>query len=90
MRSLAILLAGLLIAITAFAETQAEHDKRTNYDGYGSAHNRYQNMILLKTHDSILKGGKLEYWNSLDEYHYKMNRSRKRYSQHRGKIWRYR
>jgi hypothetical protein len=44
----------------------------------------------MKTHDSILKGGKLEYWNSLDEYHYKMNRTRKRYSQHRGKPRRYR
>jgi hypothetical protein len=90
MRIVVMLSAILFIAISVFAETQAEHDKRTNYDGYGSAHNRYQNMILMKTHDSILKGGKLEYWNSLDEYHYRMNQSRKRYSQQRGKVWRYR
>jgi hypothetical protein len=72
----------------AFAETQAQHDKRTNYDGYGSAHNRYQNAILMKPHDSILKGGKMEYWNGLDDYHYKEKRSKKRFGQHRGKAWR--
>ena len=87
MRSITTLLTFLLIAVTALAETRAEHDKRTNYDGYGSAHNRYQNMILLKPHDSILKDGKLEYWNSLDEYYYKMNRSKKRHTQRRIKTW---
>jgi hypothetical protein len=88
MRRIAILLTLLLLTGPALAETQAEHDKRTNYDGYGSAHNRYQNMILMKPHDSILKGGKLEYWNGLDEYYYKMNRSNKRHNQRRLKTWR--
>jgi hypothetical protein len=90
MRIIAIVLTSLLIAVTALAETQAEHDKRTNYDGYGSAHNRYQNMVIMKTHDSIMKDGKLEYWNSLDEYYYQIHRSRKRSAQHRGKTWKYR
>jgi hypothetical protein len=54
----------------AFANTQAQYDKQTNYDGYGSELNRYQNAILMKTHNSILKGGNMEYWNGLDEFHY--------------------
>jgi hypothetical protein len=60
-----------------FAKTQAQHDMRTNYDGYGSEQSRYQNAIIMKTHNSILKGGNMEYWNGLDEYYYK--------GQHRGK-----
>jgi hypothetical protein len=85
MRITAILLIGLIMAVTAFAETQAEHDKRTNYDGYGSEHNRYQNAILMKTHDSILKGGKMEYWSGIDDYYYKKNRGKRWVGQHRGK-----
>ncbi len=84
MRTTIILLTGLLMAVTAFAETQAQRDKRTNYDGYGSEHNRYQNAILMKTHDSILKGGKLEYWNGLDDYYYKRNVGKKSFRHHRG------
>ena len=61
----------------AFAKTQAQHDMRTNYDGYGSEQSRYQNAIIMKTHNSVLKGGNMEYWNGLDEYYYK--------GQHRGK-----
>lgn len=88
MRSILVLLAGLLAAATAFAGGQPQHDRRTNYDGYGSAHSRYQNMILMKPHDSILKGGKLEYWNSLDEYYYQEKRSKAWDGERRGKKWR--
>jgi hypothetical protein len=84
MRMTITLLIWLLMAVSAFAESQAQRDKRTNYDGYGSEHNRYQNTILMKTHDSILKGGKLEYWNGLDDYYYKKNLGKKSYRHHRG------
>lgn len=61
-----------------FAETQSQHDRRTNYDGYGSELSRYQNAIIMKTHNSIIKGGNMEYWNGLDEYRYQ--------NQRRGKV----
>jgi hypothetical protein len=78
MRLIVIFLLGLLAAVSASAETQAEHDRRTNYDGYGSARNRYENAILIKSHDSILKRGKLEYWNGVDDYYYWKYRSGQR------------
>lgn len=90
MRLIVLILIGLLMTATAFAETQAQHDRRTNYDGYGSAHNRYQNAILMKPHDSILKGGKMEYWNSFDDYNYKEKRSKPRSGHRRGKVRRHR
>ena len=64
--------------IKAFPETQAQHDRRTNYDGYGSDLSRYQNAIIMKPHNSILKGGNMEYWNGLDDYRYRV--------QHQGKV----
>ncbi len=85
MRMTSILLIGLMVAVTAFAETQAQHDRRTNYDGYGSEQNRYQNAILMKPHNSILKGGKMEHWSGLDDYYYQKNRSKKSSHQHRWK-----
>lgn len=85
MRMTTILLVGLMMAVTTFAETQAQHDKRTNYDGYGSEQNRYENAILMKTHNSILKGGKMEYWSGLDDYYYKKNRFKKNREQRRWK-----
>jgi hypothetical protein len=78
MRLIVIFLLGMLTAVSASAETQAEHDRRTNYDGYGSERNRYENAILMKTHDSILQGGKLEYWNGVDDYYYWKYRSGQR------------
>ena len=65
-----------------FAETQVQHDRRTNYDGYGSELSRYQNAIIMKTHNSVIKGGNMEYWNGLDDYRYK--------NQRRGKVRRQR
>jgi len=90
MRIFILIVTVLLISVGAFAESQAQHDKRTNFDGYGSAQNRYQNLIMLKTHDSILKDGKIEYWNGLDEYYYRKYSLEKRVGQRRGYRWRYR
>lgn len=82
MRWLAMFLFALLMTTApAFAETRAEHDQRSNFDGYGSERNRYENTILMKTHDSILKNGKLEYWNGVDDYYYwKYRRNHHTYS----------
>ena len=90
MRIASMLLFGLMVTGAAFAETQAQHDKRTNYDGYGSEHNRYQNAVLMKTHDSILKGGTMEYWNGLDDYHYQNSQSKKRFGPPRKNVRRHR
>ena len=84
MRWIVMLFFGLLMAASASAETQAEHDRRTNYDGYGSARNRYENTILMKPHESILKGGKLEHWNGVDDYYYWKYRSGQRFHPRRG------
>ncbi len=69
-------------ATKAFAKTRRQHEKQANYDGYGSELSRYQNAIIMKTHNSVLKGGKMEYWNGLDDYYYK--------KQYRGNPWQHR
>lgn len=66
----------------AIGKTQALHDKQTNYDGYGSELSRYQNAIIMKTHNSVIKGGNMEYWNGLDDYYYK-GRNRGKAIRHR-------
>ena len=78
------------MTFVAFAESQEPHDEGTNYDGYGSANNRCQNMIMLMTHDSILKAGKMKYWDSLDDYSHKKNSSKKNVSLRHGKVCRHR
>lgn len=66
----------------AIVKRQALHDRQTNYDGYGSELSRYQNAIIMKTHNSVIKGGNMEYWNGLDDYYYK-GRYRGKASRHR-------
>lgn len=66
----------------SIAKTQTQHDRKTNYDGYGSELNRYQNAIIMKTHNSVIKGGNMEYWNGLDDYYYN-NRYRAGSRRHR-------
>ena len=88
MRLLSITVTLLLLSVGAYAETQSQHDKRTNFDGYGSAQNRYENLIMMKTHTSILMDGKLAYWNSLDEYDYRKNSLNRRSAMRRDGRWR--